>query len=561
MVWLMAFLPFAYLMPNHYQPWLSFHSDWLAGIAFAPMFLWVCVMSPKSVPNIALVAVFLGGGAFLQYALGVVYYFGDAAIFCLYMLGFAMSVAFGWHLQSFNFASERPLFLAGENYIWIPIALAGLISSGVGLYQFFELDYSAVFIVTAVDRHRMTANLAQPNQLASLLSLAIISGMALFRNTLISKKVLIAFTIIVVLGLAGTKSRVGVLFLILLSLYGWIYKEVASKFTLQCALFCSTLYIIFTLLLPWLSQVIMLGESISMLERTTASSRIEIIKIVFDAISHESSFGFGVNQISLAQLSAFTGRESLNFVFESSHNIFLDFVLVWGWFVGGALSLYLIFWYIRRMCVLENENTLFLLLAISVLSLHAMVEFPLNYAYFLLPFGLWIGCLEGKQKKCSQTGFFNIPKLIWPILSIVTLAGFVLVGIDYYRVESAWKELRYSLAQFKGSHSDNSIDSVIFNQFDDLIKYSGRPIAKELDDEDLNRMKIAAMRFNYAAINFKYAVISGINGRPHEAVFALSSLCAMQPKPICKKSLDEWSYYADTIWPELKSIDISRVKR
>ena len=59
----------AYLLPNHYSPWLSFHQELVAAIAFAPLLAWAAILT-SSVSAIACGAGVLALVPLLQMGVG-----------------------------------------------------------------------------------------------------------------------------------------------------------------------------------------------------------------------------------------------------------------------------------------------------------------------------------------------------------------------------------------------------------------------------------------------------------------------------------------------------------
>src|SRR5574337_958761 len=62
--------------------------------------------------------------------------------------------------------------------------------------------------------------------------------------------------------------------------------------------------------------------------------------------------------------------------------------------LGGLLALALGAWFIMKALRVTTAQGCLLLLGIGTLGLHAMLEFPQEYAYFLLPAGLMMGALD-----------------------------------------------------------------------------------------------------------------------------------------------------------------------
>jgi len=563
MIWLAIVLVAAYLNPNHYQPWPAFHADWLTGLAFAPLLIWSTTILPRqSIPPLSALAFVLGIFGVFQWSIGVIKYFGDCAIQLCYLAAFGLSIIAGRSLQ-INSKCERNGHgseIASQG-LWTAIVISGILSSGIAMYQIFELNYSAIFVMDIIDRSRAYANLAQPNQLATLLALAVVGGIAIFRKGIISRNTLIAVLAALSLGLATTKSRSTILFFLIFFSYTLVYKK-WGRFDVSIAwpAFVMGLFVFFSIVIPEIRGAALLESGASILERTHVGSRIGILKMSFEAIPMMPLFGYGANQIAQAQLATLRDNQALNFVFESSHNLLIDFILNFGVPVGLAVTIIIAFWLIRSMCRIRSNEAFLLLLAISALGSHAMIEFPLNYAYFLLPIGFFIGQMDGHTNNYRIDISKTYKILYWMIIcAFMVLAGalYVFISLDYQKIESKWRDMRYVLAKIQGSSVDFSDQPFVYNQFDDLIIFSVQSPRKNMPPGELQRMKIATYRFNLSAITFKYAVAAALNNQPTESAEAMLALCKMNHLRVCKIAIKDWDSYANEVWPELSSVNIS----
>ena len=87
----------AWLAPNHYPPWLSFHSESLmffALMAFCGVLL--LKRRPICIDGMPLLVGLLMGLIWFQWAAGQIAYSGDAAVSCLYLTGFCLAWCLGF---------------------------------------------------------------------------------------------------------------------------------------------------------------------------------------------------------------------------------------------------------------------------------------------------------------------------------------------------------------------------------------------------------------------------------------------------------------------------------
>src|SRR5687768_4872320 len=85
---------FAWLTPNHYPPWVSFHGEAAMGftlILTGGWVLWKAQALPGVAPWFVLVTLAVALLPWMQLAGGVLTYVGDAWLVSLYLLGFAFA--------------------------------------------------------------------------------------------------------------------------------------------------------------------------------------------------------------------------------------------------------------------------------------------------------------------------------------------------------------------------------------------------------------------------------------------------------------------------------------
>lgn len=125
---------------------------------------------------------------------------------------------------------------------------------------------------------------------------------------------------------------------------------------------------------------------------------------------------------------------------DSSHNLFLD-LLVWnGVPVGVLLALGVAAWCISRGMREQTVDSWFPLALIGSVMVHAMVEFPLSYAYFLLPVFFCAGIVDHHITGCFKGS------IVKPVFALVlTIAGALFFGVvgDYFVAEERLRQYRF----------------------------------------------------------------------------------------------------------------------
>ena len=143
--------------------------------------------------------------------------------------------------------------------------------------------------------------------------------------------------------------------------------------------------------------------------------------------SHDTRFGYGWNQTSVAVV------ESIHFNtvqvwFNSAHNIVLD-LLVWnGLPLGFLIITYFAIWLFWLSKNAKDTISIVAILMVSAILMHAMLEFPQRYAYFLLPMGFLLGLIQAQTPNLNGVSLHrNIIRCVW----LVSLIVLLLIWRDY----------------------------------------------------------------------------------------------------------------------------------
>jgi hypothetical protein len=553
LVFLSVALMLAYLVPNHYVPWLAFHQELLAAVAFTPLIIWGLI-TVKKVPLIVIGALLLSTIPLIQLLAGQIYFAGDGWVSWLYIFGFALTVLAGSALGSScsgKFELERaflPIFLG--------ILFAALISVGIAIHQWLDLQILNLMVVDLRPGARPYANLAQANQLSTLLLLGSVSLVFLYESDRIGGLTASAASCLLIFGLAMTQSRTVLLSTVVIwAALATMKHKLRLKTSWLFLAVATGLFTVCSVLWPQLNETLLLTTSSSLEGRFGQDLRLTLWISMFDALGRSLWFGYGWNQVSVAQQAIALDHPATYWYFNSSHNIFLD-LAIWA---GLPLSLMvfggLTWWFVQRVRYCETPFAWCLLLAISFVFCHAMVEFPLSYAYFLLPVGLMMGALEHvmpdvKKAENSFTAWF-------PFRVLGAAAGamaLTFVVIDYFPIEQQWRDIRFSQVGIEAAPVKRSERTYLLTQLSEDVRFATIPAGRAMPPDQLEWMGKVSERFAWAASSFKYAQALALNGKPDVAATVLSKLCKIQPPSSCQAAIKEWERLAAEEYPELRSV-------
>lgn len=422
------------LNPVHTRPWPGFFSELCSflGIIFLLPFLW---LKKIIVPRVSIPFLFISLIPLLQYGLGQIFFYSEAILAFGYLFYFWLSLVIGFNLVTDQNKPKGGGYFDLHNFLAYFFLLCGLVSSVMVCFQWLGLTQSSSFIMS-YSGNRPYANMAQPNHLATFLYAGICSSWYLFEKYKMSKIQLSIVGGILLFGVVLTQSRTAWLITVFVSLFLFYYaKQKSLRFSKKEILYSILYFIFLSLVLPslnaFLSHYFAINSTITVYDRaTTGFGRLDIWNQMVHAIVQSPWVGYGWNQTTAAQFNvvdAISGREWAT----SAHNLFLD-ILVWcGIPLGLLIILFFTYFYFNLFKGISNIEGAFVFLIISSFIIHALLEYPLYYAYFLLPFGLMCGTLIiNKQHK-----ELIIKKIYIIYIFVLSLLGLTFIASEYVKVE------------------------------------------------------------------------------------------------------------------------------
>ncbi|NDI86280.1 PglL family O-oligosaccharyltransferase [Undibacterium crateris] len=460
----------------------------------------------------------------LQYGLANHQAWYDLLLPCVYFVLAAFAVMLGAGCTSNTEQSDRlGLVLA------IALLLAGLVSvliqvaQAMGWYLGPLLMYmgkSGVF-------QRPYANLAQPNQLALVLSFSLAACWFLYREARLSRGLALAFSLMLLAGLVMTQSRIGWIivpaFAMVLSLPD------ADGRRLHPAAWLSLLavYAASVLLLPQLVAAAGMSGA-SVLEHVVGnrSERLGLWKQAWQlAQTHPWTgvgwFGFGAGQVQIA-----ADLPSTTYA-EHAHNLLLNFAAEMGLPVtiilaGGML------WWCWHTCVRTSQSPFvrFAGLCLIAAVVHSMVEFPLWYAYILLPLAFLMGILH--QRRWPASGY-AVPAVVPRMLVLLALMAAALLTWDYLRVVRAFKVLRIDPVANQQQTQLKQPAYTVFPQFYAYFHLFEIQPHAGMSDAEIEELRFWVERFGFVHNLNKLAEVYVLNQRPDEGVRTMRTLQRLHP--------------------------------
>ncbi|WAG79966.1 Wzy polymerase domain-containing protein [Metapseudomonas furukawaii] len=496
----------AWLVPNHYYPWLSAYNEFAAVVSVLLFFGVVALSEASSEANctvffclvVALIPAF-------QYFSGVVWFFGDAFICISYVFMFGLSVFSGraavkiWRI-------ERVFFI-----FCLIFLIGAVVSVFIALSQWLRLPVS-IWVLELLPGSRPYANLGQPNILATLLALGVVAGFYLFEVKRLGA--LLGFVLIFLLafGLVLTRSRTpwvaGVCVLV-----WWAFnrREIESEVSSSVVVGWFIFYWFLVFLYPYIGRFIF-GEGVAVSEYAYNSQRVDIWGQMLVSIFKGGLLGYGWGQVGIAQLDV-ASNIPVGLRVEYSHNILID-LLVWnGPVLGCLIILVSVVWLLRQALLSRSKEDVYVFMMVGVILVHGLLEFPLSYFYILLPLGVLLG---GVDKSSFLS--LGIPRFLLFFIFLFSSAVWCLSWFEYRAAEEDNRNMRFLVNKFYGaSKVSDTHEPFLFDNLSDFVRFARLDPARHVSERELEWAGRVAWRFPNASSLYRYAVMLAVSGNVCEA--------------------------------------------
>jgi O-antigen ligase len=520
-------LALAWLLPNHYYPWATFHSDaWVAVmLALVSASVIMCSATPVAWHRLTVVIALLAMVPTLQFAAGLIPFSGQAWLYSAYVLGLLLALLVGarWEAATPGRAADG-LFMA--------IGIAALVSVGLQLRQWLglatEMDDALQIWTGEFSPGRPSANLGQPNQLATLLLWALLGTVWAVLRQKVRPVYAVLVALFLVFGVVLTQSRIASIALLALTIAAWVWRRLLPPRGPWVMTWLLLYFVVCTLGLQHLSDLLGLDVQIRSASLGGASTqlRLKAYRLFLDAVTQQPWFGYGWDQLAVAQMAVAQNHGTLTSFFLHSHNLFLDLVLWCGIPIGGSVSAVLLGWLLCAVWQVDSREDAVLVLFLLVVGLHAMVELPLHHAYLLLPTGLVMGMLNQRQHKRVLITMHRWWVLgLW--LGICVLLGTIMR--DYLRVDQSFRTYRLEAAHIGRLPPEKPPEVLLLNHMRAFIVNARTEVHPDISAEELEQLRGVTTSFPTPANLFNFAKALAFLHRPEEAAAWIAKVQKVQP--------------------------------
>ena len=533
----------SWLVKDHFGPWNSFHSEFLAFVGLAVMLL-VCLRGASrsaTVPMILLPVSMVAAIPWLQFAVGTTYFAGDAVVSTLFLAGFGFSVWAGFHVSN-QVLPHKP-----GNEIAFAIAMPALISAAIGWYQWFDIDGMFVQFVMPSSSGLATGNISQPNLLGTFLLVGLSAFTYLLHLRTIGRGTFLLVVFFISAAIAMTQSRaaiVGAMVLALLLIVnkshylptlstwpvgGWFFGLLGARVALP--------HVASLLFLPSGGVAMSLGDS---------NGRFAIWEQVLSAIFQAPWLGYGWNQTFRAQtVGALLHPNEITYTY--AHNVVLD-LLAWNGIPLGLLILgAFVAWLVARVMSLKTPASIFAMGALLPIVVQSLFEFPFAYANFLLTAGLLIGVIEANH---LTTRRFVVRAEVVAVLGAIYLVVGTMAALEYVRVEEDYRIVRFENLRIGDTPSDYEVPHFkLLTHMGAMLDAARTAPAPGMSAAQIENLREASHRFAYGLLMYKYAVARSLNGDPEGGIRQMLALRAIYGEKYYRQSKEAFHLATQLLLP------------
>lgn len=524
----------AWAAPDKGAPWQSFESEWLAAVGLLPLLFWLGLQrrqGPLPVPAPAVAALALACVPVMQGLSGQIRFSGDAVLAVLYLAGAALAIVSGraWQASSPESVS-----------VGIPLAVlsAALMTLGLALMQWLHIDLLGVMLLALPPHARPTGNIGQANHFGTLMAWGLVGLWWLFECQRIGRSVAVATALLLLFGVAMSQSRTGWLHVAVLATSALLLRaQLQLRITPMATICLSVVFVAMVVSWSHVNSAMQMSAALSLDQQAHVGPRWRIWQQMVQAVFGAPWLGYGWTQVGLAQQAVLFDQPPLNIVVSHAHNLVLDLTLWQGVPLTVVVLLVSASWAWRRAHRIQTTNAAMCALALVLLFVHSMLEFPYQYAYFLLPAALLVGVIEADTGKPPR---WSVPRGAWLLVSGLCVGMLLWLGSDYLAMRDSLLRYRFESARVGVERGSRAPDTHLLTQLGALMQYIRIPQDARLSGVELRQAQDVVERFPSAGNQFRLASLWAHNDHPERAALVLRQLCAIQRDPNCVQALTAW---------------------
>ncbi|KWE86007.1 polymerase [Burkholderia ubonensis] len=421
------------------------------------------------------------------------------------------------------------------------LLIGGVFAVFCQVVQLFRLEsVLSPFVVVyniAVER-RPYGNMAQANHLATYIAFALAGALYLVQTRRLAVWAWLMLSVVLSGGLALTVSRGPWLQVAVMVVAGFWMARVESRdkpgtpanVRARAWLMPVLLAAVFVAVngaVRWANLHYHLNLAVSAAERMRDAGqiapRLALWKYGLAMFREHPLLGVGWGEFPSHQFAlarALGGVEIAN----NSHDIFIDLLAKSGLLGLGVLVVTLVLWFVRALRAPQTSTRVFGFALVGVLLMHALVEYPQQYMFFLLPVMFVIGLLEAKPLRIvpGRAAF-----ALFALLTVGGLLAALPVLRDYQRAEVLYYGTDPA-AQYRDA------PSLLFGAWGDYGAATLLTLSRDALPAKLAAHERAIALLPGETVLRRYAVLQALDGRDADALDTVARL------HVFAKELKDW---------------------
>lgn len=488
-------LSLVWLLPNHQLPWSAFHHELAMAVALGLMALTVAWNTRWRMPWSAFATVLLVLVAlpWLQWAVNLMPKAGTAAVSSAYVAAVLLAFVLGDAARQ----NQHQRLL---DIVFASLALAAALNVPVQWVQWFQwysgdLESLVLLLVPPInERQRPSGMILQPNQLATIQVWGLIALSWLRHRRLLSTPVFILLFAWIGIGIGLTQSRAGLLEMaVVTGLLAVALKGDTRRVLLLTWCLGLVLLVAWSLNFKAVAEWMGLQQSAEARLTSMDGARIDAWLAFGAAALERPWFGYGLTDGGFAYVAVAHQQPEL-FIgqrFGHAHNAVIDMVLWFGIPLTVLLLGALAVWVGKRLATLPRDrDNVFALAALGALGVHAMLELPHQFLYFMVPAGLFAGWLMPARQGPS------LPRPAWVATGLLTLGVAGVIASDYFPYQERYTEWRFE-NKGVGKRPDIEVHAPrVLNQIHDEMALYRLPLRSDMTERELQWVSETARSVN-----------------------------------------------------------------
>lgn len=421
----LCLIPF--VQPFHSAPVSSLFAEWQSFFVLWAAVIVACfhgnALRQSKLPNISLAGLLLLLFTAIQMWFQPPEYSQQVLLPMCYFISLSAAIQLGYWLRQRDLVERCVFWLA------VVFVLGTAYTVAVQFVQLFCPDVLRMpFMIPRLAGYNPYGNIGQTNHVATYLAIGWAAVHYLYSRGRFSLRLYLPFVFLLCAGIILTGQRSGFIYVVCLSLLFWRFpmkSEAAGNLPRRSTWLCAM-----PIAYLALNYVMHAGLQYLGTEFTSASQRLnsgwderlKLMQIGWSLFQEHPLLGIGWGRLAPYEFLKADVLPTLpaNHV----HNIALQLLAETGIFCTvGVLSI-VVLWLLRLFKFPASPEKQFVLGVVIVVGMHSMVEYPLWYAYFLLPLGLLAGMFE------TNSIHLKFPSMLTN--AIVKGVSFVAVFVLFY---------------------------------------------------------------------------------------------------------------------------------